>query len=71
MVKFKLYSPPKEGEEIKIKDNKLIVPDNPIIPFITGDGIGPDIMKVTKKVIDGAVAKAYSGSERATRNGAV
>lgn len=64
MVKFKLYSPPKEGEEIKIKDNKLIVPDNPIIPFITGDGIGPDIMKVTKKVIDSAVAKAYSGKRK-------
>ena len=64
MVKFKLYSPPKEGEDIKIKDNKLIVPDNPIIPFITGDGIGPDIMKVTKKVIDGAVEKAYSGKRK-------
>ena len=48
MVKFKLYSPPKEGKEIKLKDKKLIVPDNPIIPFITGDGIGPDIMRVAK-----------------------
>ncbi len=64
MVKFKLYSPPKEGEEIRIKDKKLIVPHNPIIPFITGDGIGPDIMKVAKNVIDGAVEKAYSGKKK-------
>jgi isocitrate dehydrogenase len=64
MVKFKLYSPPKEGEEIKLKDKKLIVPDNPIIPFITGDGIGPDIMRVAKTVIDSAVKKAYSGQKK-------
>ncbi len=64
MVKFKLYSPPKEGEEIKLKDKKLIVPDNPIIPFITGDGIGPDIMKVAKTVIDSAVEKAYSRQKK-------
>ncbi|MFQ5712758.1 MAG: isocitrate dehydrogenase (NADP(+)) [Candidatus Scalinduaceae bacterium] len=64
MVKFKLYSPPKEGEEIRIKDKKLIVPDNPIIPFIMGDGIGPDIMKVAKTVIDSAVEKAYSGQKK-------
>jgi isocitrate dehydrogenase len=64
MVKFKLYSPPKEGKEIKLKDKKLIVPDNPIIPFITGDGIGPDIMKVAKTVIDSAVEKAYSGKKK-------
>ncbi len=64
MVKFKLYSPPKEGKEIKLKDKKLIVPDNPIIPFIMGDGIGPDIMKVAKNVIDSAVEKAYSGQKK-------
>ncbi len=64
MVKFKLYSPPKEGKEIKLKDKKLIVPDNPIIPFITGDGIGPDIMNVAKMVIDSAVEKAYSGKKK-------
>ncbi len=64
MVKFKLYSPPKEGEEITVKDKKLVVPDNPIIPFITGDGIGPDIMKVARLVIDSAVEKAYSGQKK-------
>ncbi len=64
MVKFKLYSPPKEGEEITVKDKKLVVPDNPIIPFITGDGIGPDIMKVARMVIDSAVEKAYSGQKK-------
>ncbi|ODS31595.1 MAG: isocitrate dehydrogenase [Candidatus Scalindua rubra] len=64
MIKFKKFSPPKEGEEITVKDKKLIVPHNPIIPFIMGDGIGPDIMKVTRMVIDGAVEKAYSGKKK-------
>ncbi|MFQ5965419.1 MAG: isocitrate dehydrogenase (NADP(+)) [Candidatus Scalinduaceae bacterium] len=64
MINFKLFSPPREGEEITIKDKKLIVPDNPIIPFIVGDGIGPDIMKVTQNVINGAVEKAYSGRKK-------
>lgn len=64
MVNFKKYSPPTEGEEITVKDKKLVVPDNPIIPFIEGDGIGPDIMKVARRVIDAAVEKAYSGKKK-------
>lgn len=64
MVNFKNYSPPAEGEEITVKDKRLVVPDNPIIPYIVGDGIGPDITKATLKVLDAAVEKAYSGKRK-------
>ena len=64
MINFKQYLPPTEGEEITVKDKILVVPDNPIIPFIIGDGIGPDITKVTLRVIDAAVEKAYSGGKK-------
>ncbi|GIT65947.1 MAG: hypothetical protein Ct9H300mP24_3250 [Candidatus Neomarinimicrobiota bacterium] len=43
---------------------KFVVSDNPIIPFIEGDGIGPDIWNATEKVIDAAVHKAYDSSKR-------
>ncbi len=46
------------------KDNVLKVPDNPIIPFIEGDGIGPDIWKASAHVLDGAVQKAYQGKRK-------
>lgn len=49
---------------ITIKDGKLNVPNNPIIPFIEGDGIGPDIWKAAKQVFDAAVDKAYGGSRK-------
>ena len=51
-------------EKIQIKNGKLIVPDNPIIPFIEGDGIGPDIWAASKRVIDAAVEHAYHGSRK-------
>ncbi|MBN1821363.1 MAG: NADP-dependent isocitrate dehydrogenase [Prolixibacteraceae bacterium] len=51
-------------EKIKIKDGKLIVPENPVIPFIEGDGIGKDITLPSQKVIDAAVKKAYNGSKK-------
>lgn len=55
---------PSDGSAIVIDDNgKLIVPDNPIVPFIRGDGIGADITPVMKKVVDAAVAKAYQGKK--------
>ena len=50
------------GKKIKIRDNKLQVPDNPIIPFIEGDGIGPDITAAAQKVFNASVEKAYGGS---------
>ena len=55
---------PGEGVAVKVKDGKLQVPDNPIIPFIEGDGTGPDIWRASKRVFDAAVEKAYSGKRR-------
>ena len=52
------------AEKIKFTDGKLVVSDNPIIPFIEGDGIGPDIWNASKKVIDAAVHKAYDSSKK-------
>ncbi|MFN3135577.1 MAG: isocitrate dehydrogenase (NADP(+)) [Candidatus Kryptonium sp.] len=56
--------PPSEGEKITVKDGKLNVPDNPIIPFIEGDGTGPDIWRAAKMVFDAAVEKAYDGKRK-------
>ena len=52
---------PAGGETITIKDGKLTVPDYPIIPFIEGDGTGPDIWRASVRVFDAAVEKAYGG----------
>ena len=52
------------GDIITIEDKNLIVGNNPIIPFIEGDGIGIDIWSTSKKVIDNAVEKAYKGSKK-------
>src|SRR4051812_7824704 len=49
-------------EKIKMgQDGQLIVPDSPIIPFIEGDGIGPDVWHASKRIIDAAVAHVYGG----------
>jgi len=53
-----------EGIKIKYKNNRLEVPDNPVILFIEGDGIGPDIWRATKLVVDEVVKKTYSGSKK-------
>jgi isocitrate dehydrogenase len=50
---------PKQGQKITISKGKLNVPDQPIIPFIDGDGTGPDIWRASVRVLDAAVAKAY------------
>ena len=52
------------GEKIIIKDGKMVVPDQPVIPFIEGDGTGPDIWNASVAVFDAAVNKAYSGKRR-------
>ena len=49
------------GEKIKLENGTVTVPNNPIIPFIEGDGIGPDIWKASQMVFDAAVDKAYKG----------
>ena len=53
-----------DGKKIAVKYNRLLIPDNPIIPFIEGDGIGPDIWKASKRVIDAAVKKAYNNEKK-------
>ena len=50
------------AERITMKDGHLNVPNEPIIPFIEGDGIGPDIWKASVRVMDAAVEKAYGGT---------
>ena len=56
---YEKITPPTNGSAIVFKDGKPIVPDNPIIPFIRGDGTGVDIWPATQKVIDAAVKTAY------------
>ena len=56
------YQPPTGGESIRMVDGTLTVPDNPIIPFIEGDGIGPDIWRSAVRVLDASIVKAYGGS---------
>jgi isocitrate dehydrogenase len=55
---------PAEGEKIAMKDGILQVPDNPILPFIEGDGTGRDIWKASVRVFDAAVEKAYGGARK-------
>lgn len=64
MLKLEQYDLPTEGEQITIEDGKLLVPDQPIIPFIEGDGTGRDIWKASKRVLDAAVEKAYGGKKK-------
>ncbi len=60
---YKDITPP-AGEKISISNGALTVPPNPIIPFIRGDGTGPDIWAASEGVFDAAVAKAYGGSRK-------
>ncbi|MEL6870081.1 MAG: NADP-dependent isocitrate dehydrogenase [Pseudomonadota bacterium] len=55
---------PEGGEKITISNGKLQVPDRPIVPFIEGDGTGPDIWRATVRVLDAAVAKSYGGKRK-------
>jgi isocitrate dehydrogenase len=57
-------TPPEGGERITIDNGNLQVPDNPILPFIEGDGTGPDIWRSTVRVLDAAVEKAYDGKRK-------
>ena len=65
MSSFSKYgglSAPMKGEAVELSDGALNVPDNPIIPFIEGDGIGPDIWSAAQAVLEAAVEKAYGFS---------
>ncbi len=57
-------SAPTDGAQITVIGGRLQVPDNPIIPFIEGDGIGPDVWRASRRVMDAAIAKAYGGRRR-------
>lgn len=57
-------TPPPEGQPIVMQNGRLAVPDNPIIPFIEGDGTGPDIWRATVRVLDAAVESAYAGQRK-------
>jgi isocitrate dehydrogenase len=61
---YKHIKVPTEGEKVTIQDGKLIVPDNPIIPFIEGDGIGPDIMRASLRIWNAAIEKSYHGKRK-------
>src|SRR6266702_1315539 len=60
---YKDLKPP-TGGKISIKGGNLTVPDNPILPFIRGDGTGPDIWAASERVFDAAVLKAYGGKRK-------
>ncbi|MFN3638719.1 MAG: NADP-dependent isocitrate dehydrogenase [Chloroherpetonaceae bacterium] len=60
-TQYERLTPPTRGEKITMSDGKLQVPDNPIIPFIEGDGTGVDIWPAAQLVFDAAVKKAYGG----------
>ena len=64
MSKFEKLTPPTRGEKITYVDGQLRVPDNPIIPFIEGDGTGPDIWRASVRVFEAAVQKAYGGKKK-------
>src|SRR6478672_162664 len=64
MATFTTLQPPTTGKSITMENGRLNVPDNPIIPFIEGDGTGPDIWRASVRVLDAAVQKAYGGNRR-------
>ncbi|ANA78906.1 NADP-dependent isocitrate dehydrogenase [Paenibacillus glucanolyticus] len=63
-MKLEKFALPTEGDKITIDNGSLQVPNNPVIPFIEGDGTGRDIWKASKRVLDAAVEKAYNGSKK-------
>jgi isocitrate dehydrogenase len=64
MVQFDKLTVPSEGKQIQVDGDRLNIPDNPIIPVIEGDGIGRDIMRATRRVLDAAVQNTYGGKKK-------
>ena len=64
MPEFTNLTAPTTGTQIARKDGALVVPDDPIIPFIEGDGIGRDIWRASVRVFDAAVSKVFDGKKR-------
>lgn len=63
-MKFQKLNLPTEGQRIAVEEGKLRVPANPILPFIEGDGTGPDLWKASRPVFEAAVEKAYAGKRK-------
>ena len=63
MAIYEKLTPPTSGAVIRFENGQPVVPNNPIVPFIRGDGTGVDIWPATQKVIDAAVEKAYGGNK--------
>jgi len=63
-MSYSIIQVPDNGEKITISNGVLNVPDNPIVPFIEGDGTGPDIWRASVRVFDAAVEKAYGGRRK-------
>jgi len=63
-MSYRFAKVPTQGQKITNQNGTLNVPDQPILPFIEGDGIGPDITKAMRYVIDGAVDRAYTGQKK-------
>jgi isocitrate dehydrogenase len=64
MAEYKLSIVPRSGERITFDNGKLSVPSHPIIPFVEGDGTGPDIWRASVRVFDAAVEQAYGGERK-------
>ncbi len=64
MTEYTRARVPSEGDKVTIQNGRLVVPDNPIIPFIEGDGIGPDIWRATRAVVDASVENAYGDARK-------
>ncbi|HET7423443.1 MAG TPA: NADP-dependent isocitrate dehydrogenase [Gemmatimonadales bacterium] len=64
MPRYRDLTPPTAGDTIVMRDGRLEVPSQPVIPFIEGDGTGPDIWRAAQHVFDAAVARAYGTSRR-------
>src|SRR3989442_14099070 len=64
MPHFTTLKPPTSGTPITRRNGQLVVPDDPILPYIEGDGIGPDIWRASVRVFDAAVEKSYGGKRR-------
>jgi isocitrate dehydrogenase len=63
-MSYSIIQVPQEGEKIALQDGRLKVPKHPIVPYIEGDGTGPDIWRASERVFDAAVEKAYRGSRQ-------
>ena len=64
MASYRFASRPSEGEAIAFEKNVLSVPNNPVIPYVEGDGTGPDIWRASVRVFDAAIEKAYGGERK-------